>query len=109
MSFTWKLKEICSKNEIKNAQQLKIALNEELGIDISLQALHNLLNKTPKSLKIETIEILCSLFKITSSELFIATPRERAPLPKKLIKPYMKRKEDLPFLNHPDILFNQDE
>lgn len=73
MPVIWKLKEICLKQNIKTTQELQNKIKAKTNTIISIQALYNLLNKTPKSFKIKTIEILCKTLDIEFQELLNIT------------------------------------
>lgn len=94
MNIIWNLKEILNNQGIENASQLQKALEECLRIGISRQSLHKLINNTPSYLRLETIQQICNLLNISSSELFIIRPEEDLKITQEIIKLYDKKPID---------------
>lgn len=77
MSLSWKLAEVLKTQGIKNASQLQKKLKAELGIEISRQSLHKLINKKPQEIRIDTIQAICNLLQISSHHLLLVTPEPK--------------------------------
>jgi DNA-binding Xre family transcriptional regulator len=61
MAINWRLKTYLSTtHSIYTIVDLKKLISKRTGIVISLQNLSNIVNKRPKQIRLETIEIICS-------------------------------------------------
>jgi DNA-binding Xre family transcriptional regulator len=90
MMMEWRLSEALRQRGIQNASQLQEALNLELGIDISRQALHKLLMRPPASLRLETAQILCNLLQVPLERILTIQPEHPLSRHGQIIKPFAK-------------------
>jgi DNA-binding Xre family transcriptional regulator len=78
MSIKWNLKKyIAEKHSIYSATELKKIITKKTGIIISLQNICNYLNATPKMIRPETIEIICSALSCELNDFCRITPSDR--------------------------------
>lgn len=78
MAIHWKLKKYAidqhSLIRLKDLQQYVV---DKTGIIISVQHLSDLVRGCPKSIKLSTMETLCSAFNCTLSDLLVIEPSKR--------------------------------
>ena len=61
MTIKWNLKKyLQEKHSIRSATELRKVVMEKTGVTISLQNVCNLMNKKPSSIRLETMEIICT-------------------------------------------------
>ncbi len=77
MGFNWNLENLLKAKGIKNASELQKKLEDELGIKLTRQALHKLMKKEPNEIRLKTLQTICSLLEVTSSELLLITPEPK--------------------------------
>ncbi len=77
MAVFWRLKELLQSQGIANASEFHRCLKSELGIQISTQALAKLIRQDPTLLKIETVQIICTLLQVPLHEYLIITPEPK--------------------------------
>ena len=73
MPTKWKLRELLKERGVKNASEISRSL-EEIGHQLSVQAVCDLLNRPPKMIRLETIEAICNAFYIPLSEFLEVLP-----------------------------------
>ena len=73
MPTNWKLRELLKERGVKSASEISRSL-EEIGHQLSVQAVCDLLNRQPKMIRLETIEAICNAFYIPLSEFLEALP-----------------------------------
>jgi putative transcriptional regulator len=73
MPTNWKLRELLKERGIKSASEISRSL-EEIGYQLSVQAVCDLLNRQPKMIRLETIEAICNAFYIPLSEFLEVLP-----------------------------------
>src|SRR5215212_862728 len=73
MPTKWKLRELLKERGVKSASEISRSL-EEIGHQLSVQAVCDLLNRQPKMLRLETIEAICNAFYIPLSEFLEVLP-----------------------------------
>lgn len=70
MSISWKLKQYASrKYGVYRAVDLQKIIVDKTGVLISLQQVCNLLNKRPVSLKLTTVEVVCTALECNLSDI----------------------------------------
>ncbi len=92
MAVEWTLGQCLEAKNIHNAYQLHDALESELGIIISPQALRKLLVQPPRHLRIETAQILCNLLQ-EPLEAYLRVLPEPIVRTSTLIHPYYPKSE----------------
>ena len=73
MPTKWKLRELLKERGVKSASEISRSL-EEIGHQLSIQAVCDLLNRPPKMIRLETIEAICNAFYIPLSEFLEVLP-----------------------------------
>ena len=73
MPTNWKLRELLKERGVKSASEISRSL-EEIGHQLSVQAVCDLLNRPPKMIRLETIEAICNAFYIPLSEFLEVLP-----------------------------------
>jgi DNA-binding Xre family transcriptional regulator len=82
MPTKWKLRELLKERGVKSASEISRSL-EEIGHQLSVQAVCDLLNRQPKMIRLETIEAICNAFYIPLSEFLEVLPMASQKLQKK--------------------------
>lgn len=78
MTVKWSLKRfIASSEEVYNVTGFQALIQERTGVRVSLQQLCNLVNRKPKSIRISTIEIICSALNCKLSDFLEVEKSER--------------------------------
>ena len=73
MPTNWKLRELLKERDVKSASEISRSL-EEIGYQLSVQAVCDLLNRPPKMIRLETIEAICDAFYIPLSQFLEVLP-----------------------------------
>jgi DNA-binding Xre family transcriptional regulator len=73
MPTQWRLRELLKERGVKSASEISRSL-EEIGHQLSVQAVCDLLNRQPKMIRLETIEAICNAFYIPLSEFLEVLP-----------------------------------
>lgn len=105
MAIEWRLQELMRSCQIANAYQLAMALEQELGIQISRVSLDKLLKAQPIQLRLETAQILCTLFQCPLDSLLSITPDLKIQKPGGLLQPYRKKEKPSFFMVDPGKFF----
>lgn len=74
MAITWNLRTLASKKGIYRAKDLQRRIAERTGVLVSLQNVCNLLNTKPQSVKLKTIEIICTSLDCQMNDFCEITP-----------------------------------
>ena len=74
MAITWNLKTLASNKGIYRSKDLQRRIAEKTGVLISLQNVCNLLNEKPQSVKLKTIEIICTTLDCKMNDFCDITP-----------------------------------
>lgn len=70
MAFKWKLKEwLAIHFQLYRLADIQRAVVEETGVRWSLETISQLVNKTPKSIRVETMQTLCDAFHCRFSDI----------------------------------------
>jgi hypothetical protein len=93
MPVLWTLKKwLAVEHDIYRPTELRRQILERTGIDLSHPALSDLLRRPPKSLKVSTMEALCTAFGANLSDFCqIAPGKPRPGRPRKLYAAHGKR------------------
>src|SRR5215217_4410967 len=83
MPTKWKLRELLKERGVKSASEISRSL-EEIGHQLSVQAICDLLNRQPKMIRLETIEAICNAFYIPLSEFLEVLPIASQKRPKRM-------------------------
>lgn len=63
MSFRWKLKErLAAQHQLYQLGDIRRVIEENTGVRWSLETVSQLVNKKPKSLRVQTLQTLCDAF-----------------------------------------------
>ena len=73
MPTKWRLRELLKERGVKSASEISRSL-EEIGHQLSVQAVCDLLNRQPKMIRLDTIEAICNAFYIPLSEFLEVLP-----------------------------------
>ena len=73
MPTQWRLRELLKERGVKSASEISRSL-EEIGYQLSVQAVCDLLNRPPKMIRLETIEAICNAFYIPLSQFLEVLP-----------------------------------
>jgi DNA-binding Xre family transcriptional regulator len=73
MPTNWKLRELLKQRGVKSASEISRSL-QEIGYQLSVQAVCDLLNRPPKMIRLETIEAICNAFYIPLSQFLEVLP-----------------------------------
>ena len=84
MPTKWKLRELLKERGVKSASEISRSV-EEIGHQLSVQAVCDLLNRQPKMIRLETIEAICNAFYVPLSEFLEVLPMA-PPKPQKKIR-----------------------
>lgn len=76
MAINWRLRTyVVTKHSINTVTELKKIISKRTGVIISLQNLTNIVNKRPKQIRLETMEIICSALNCNLSEFLEIKPK----------------------------------
>jgi DNA-binding Xre family transcriptional regulator len=98
MALHWQLNQVLKTRGICTASQLQRLLEDQLGVNISRQALAKLLKKTPQTLRLDTAQMLCTVLQVSLADLLVMTPEPVIKQPGTVVKPYVRKKKTQPFL-----------
>jgi DNA-binding Xre family transcriptional regulator len=74
VAITWNLKTLASKKGIYRSKDLQRRIAEKTGVLVSLQNVCNLLNNKPQSVRLKTIEIICTTLDCKMNDFCDITP-----------------------------------
>lgn len=78
MAIHWKLKQyVRDKHSLFKLKDLQQHIEEKTSIVVSLQHLSDLVRGCPKSIRLQTMEILCSALNCTLNDLVTIEPSKR--------------------------------
>lgn len=69
---------MANEHGIYKAQRLKVKIEQETGVVISLSNIHNYLEKKPVSIRLSTIEVICTALNCNLSDILEITPGRRS-------------------------------
>lgn len=73
--MTWRLREFLAERGYKRATHIQRIIAERTGQHLCIQAVCDLLNKEPKMLRIETMQLLCDAFYCKLSDFCDVVPQ----------------------------------
>lgn len=77
MAIRWTFKQyVATKHQIYSSTALKKKITEETGVVISVAQLCKFMNGTPKMIRFETAEILCSALECKLSDFLVITKKQ---------------------------------
>jgi DNA-binding Xre family transcriptional regulator len=78
MSFRWKLKEsLAIHHQMYQLADIRRVIEERTGVRWSLETVSQLVNKTPKSLRVQTVQTLCDAFSCRLDDICEILPDAR--------------------------------
>jgi len=86
MTIKWSLKKyLLEKHSIRSATDLRKVVIKKTGVTISLQNVCNLINKRPSSIRLETMELICTTLNCKLEAFCQISTKKKGPnRPKKL-------------------------
>lgn len=70
MAFRWKLKErLAVHHQLYQLADIQHVIEERTGVRWSLETISQLVNKTPKSLRVQTMQTVCTAFNCRLDEI----------------------------------------
>lgn len=89
MPLTWTLKEwlttngdlqLPTNNAYTNAKAIQNIIHTRTGYKLSLRAVHNLLERQPKTLDSRTLQLICDAFRCQLDDFCAVTPSSSSPV-----------------------------
>jgi DNA-binding Xre family transcriptional regulator len=74
MALEWRLRKVMAEREIWSGSELARRMKEKAGYSLSAPSISALLNDSPKHVKAETMDALCTALECTPSDLWKHTP-----------------------------------
>src|SRR5438105_2914957 len=74
MPVIWKLKKVAAERNVYRPKQLQLLIKEKTGVALSLEAVCQLSNHTPKALRGRTAQLLCNALDCCLSDLYEIVP-----------------------------------
>lgn len=74
MALEWRLRKVMAEREIWSGSELARLMKEKAGHSLSAPSISALLNESPKHVKTETMDALCTALECTPSDLWKHTP-----------------------------------
>jgi hypothetical protein len=90
MAVEWRLRQVLETHGIRNASQLKTALERELGVRISRVALDKLIKNPPDCIRLKTAQILCDFLQLPLEALLRVHPEPIIKHSGGVMQPYVK-------------------
>lgn len=72
--LVWMLRRVMAEREIWTGAALARLLREKAGYELSAPSISALLNSSPKQMKAETLDALCTALECTPNDLWAHTP-----------------------------------
>lgn len=80
MSISWRIKNhLATSHQIYSVTEFQKRIVKKTGVKISIANLCNYVNHTPKLIRLETIEILCSALDCELAEFLRVSPKKMNP------------------------------
>lgn len=77
MAINWKIKTfIAKKHAIFTLVELQKKITTKTGVIISTQNLANIVNRRPKQIRLETMELMCSALECNLSDFLEIKPKQ---------------------------------
>jgi DNA-binding Xre family transcriptional regulator len=78
MTFRWKLKErLAVHHQLYQLADIQRVIEEKAGVSWSLETISQLVNKTPKSLRVQTMQTVCTAFNCCLDDICEILPDAR--------------------------------
>jgi DNA-binding Xre family transcriptional regulator len=75
MAFRWKLKErLAVHHQLYQLADIQRVIEERTGVRWSLETISQLVNKTPRSLRVQTMQTVCTAFDCRLDDICEITP-----------------------------------
>jgi DNA-binding Xre family transcriptional regulator len=75
LAFRWKLKErLALQHQLYRLTDIQRVIEEKAGMRWSLETISQLVNKTPKALRVQTVQIICNVFRCQLSDICEVLP-----------------------------------
>lgn len=75
MAFRWKLKErLAAHHQLYQLADIQRVVEERTGVRWSLETISQLVNKTPRSLRVQTMQTICTAFDCSLDDICEITP-----------------------------------
>jgi DNA-binding Xre family transcriptional regulator len=75
MAFRWKLKErLAAHHQLYQLADIQRVVEERTGVRWSLETISQLVNKTPRSLRVQTMQTVCTAFDCRLDDICEITP-----------------------------------
>ncbi|SDI41552.1 DNA-binding transcriptional regulator, XRE family [Planococcus glaciei] len=71
MSIEWKLRQIMAKNDVWTGSELLRLMEDKAGYSMSPASISALINDTPKLIRVETLDALCTALDCTPNDLVV--------------------------------------
>lgn len=71
MTITWNLTHVMYEKGIFTVTELKRAIQDKGNLDISIPAVHRLVNKLPNEIKFSTLDALCAALECDVNDLLV--------------------------------------
>ncbi|WP_126428112.1 helix-turn-helix domain-containing protein [Brevibacillus marinus] len=72
--LVWMLRKVMAERGIWTGAALSRLLKEKAGYELSAPSISALINGSPKQLKAETLDALCTALECTPNDLWVHTP-----------------------------------
>lgn len=76
MAIQWRLKTLAAERGIYRAKDLQRKITEATGVIISLQNVCNLLKGKPQSIRLHTVEIICTALDCKMADFCNVSPKK---------------------------------
>jgi DNA-binding Xre family transcriptional regulator len=75
LAFRWKLKErLALQHQLYRLSDIQRVIEDRAGVRWSLETISQLVNKTPKALRVQKVQILCNVFRCQLSDICEVLP-----------------------------------
>jgi putative transcriptional regulator len=72
--LVWMLRKVMAEKGVWTGAQLGRLLKEKAGYEMSAPSISALINGSPKQMKVETLDALCTALECTPNDLWAHTP-----------------------------------
>ncbi|MCU5210136.1 MULTISPECIES: helix-turn-helix domain-containing protein [Bacillus cereus group] len=74
MSIEWKLRQVMAKNDIWSGSELLRRMEDKAGYSMSAASISALMNESPKMIRTETLDALCTALECLPNDLIVHKP-----------------------------------
>lgn len=71
MSIEWKLRQVMAQNNIWSGSELLRRMEDKAGYSMSAASISSLINESPKMVRIETLDALCTALDCKPDDILI--------------------------------------